>query len=151
MANIQTDGVITRTELALSNLAFTPVNGYYIQRNGFGPGEVGNRSTFVESPYVIGKIQTHVVKDLQTSTLTIRVEGDDQEDLFDKMTELCEAFEQFNYTLTIIINGTTFTYSCYTADYAVGEGGQLDDLMLRSNMQMITFDIPHQPKQSGFY
>ena len=40
---IQTDGLITRSELALSPLAFTPANGYFIQRKapaGFGKGFV---------------------------------------------------------------------------------------------------------------
>lgn len=150
MADMQTDGVITRTELALADLAFSPVNGYYIARDSWGPGEVTHRKTFVESPYVIGQTMVHSVKDLQTSTLRVRVKGDTQSELYTRLEALCKAFEQFSYTLTIIINGTSYTYACYTADYSIGDGGNLQDLWLRSNTQMVSFDIPHTPKQSGF-
>lgn len=147
---IQTDGIITRAELSLANFAFGPANGYYIQRGGFGPGEVSHRTTYAESPYVIGKTLTHAVKDLMTSTLIIRVEGTDHSDMMDKTEELCEAFEQFAYTLTIIIDGESYTYACDTADYSIGDGGQLDDLWLRSATQLVSFEVPHKPKQVGF-
>lgn len=147
---IQTDGTISRTELALSPLAFTPANGYFIQRNGFGPGEVSNRKTYVQSPYVIGQQLVHVVKDLATSSLTVRVQGSSHSDMIDKLEVLCEAFEQFNYTLTIVIDGISYVYDCDTADYAIGDGGQLDDMWLRSDTQLVTFDVPHKPKQVGF-
>lgn len=150
MAEMQTDGIITRTELALANLAFSPVNGYYIARDGWGPGEVTHRTTYVSSPYVIGQTQVHAVKDLQTSVLRVRVKGDTQTELYTRLEALCEAFEQFSYTLTIIINGVTYTYACNTANYSVGDGGNLEDLWLRSNTQMVTFEVPHTPKQSGF-
>lgn len=150
MANIQTDGLITRTELGLGNLAFTPANGYYIARSGFGPGEVTNRTSYVQSPYVIGQTLVHAVKDMQTSTLQVRVKGSSQSDMYTKMTTLCTAFEQFSYNLTIIINGVSFTYACDVANYTVGDGGNLDDLWLRSDTQMLAFEIPHKPKQVGF-
>lgn len=147
---IQTDGLITRSELALSPLAFTPANGYFIQRDSFGPGESSNRTTYVESPYVIGKTMTHAVKDHQTLSLTVRVQGTDHADMISKMTTLCEAFEQFNYTLTVVIDGISYTYDCDTADYSVGDSGNLKDLWIRSATQLVAFDVPHKPKQSGF-
>lgn len=150
MTTYQTDGTITRTELSLATLAFTPANGYYIQRNGFGPGEVSHRKTYVESPYVIGQTMVHSVKDLATSSLTVRVQGTSHSDMIDKLETLCEAFEQFNYTLTIIIDGISYVYDCDTADYSIGDGGNVDDLWLRSSTQLVSFDIPHKPKQSGF-
>lgn len=150
MALMQTDGVITRTELALSDLAFTPANGYFIARDSWGPGEVSHRSTYVSSPYVIGQTLVHSVKDLQTSTLRVRVEGADQDEMYERLDALCVAFEQFSYELTIVINGEAYTYACNTANYSVGDDGNLQDLWLRSNMQVVTFEVPHTPKQSGF-
>ena len=150
MADMQTDGIITRTELALGNLAFNPTNGYYIARDSWGPGEVSHRSVYTSSPYVIGQTLVHSVKDLQTSTLRVRVKGDDQAEMMTRLEALCVAFEQFNYTLTIIINGVTYAYDCDTANYSVGDGGNLQDLWLRSNTQMVAFEVPHKPKQSGF-
>lgn len=147
---IQTDGTISRSELSLSPLAFTPVNGYYIQRNGFGPGEVSSRKTYVQSPYVIGQQLVHSVKDLMTSSLAVRVQGNSHSDMMTKLETLCKAFEQFNYTLTIVINGVSYVYSCDTADYSIGDNGQLDDMWLRSDTQIVTFDVPHKPKQAGF-
>lgn len=150
MTDMQTDGIITRGELALTDLAFSPANGYYIARDGWGPGEVVHRTEYVASPYVIGQTLVHSVKDLQTSVLRVRVKGDTQAEMYTRLEALCEAFEQFSYDLTIIVNGVTYSYECNTANYSVGQGGNLEDLWLRSNTQMVSFEVPHKPKQQGF-
>lgn len=134
----------------MSNLVIAPSAGYYIQRNGFGPGEVSHRRVQAESPYVAGKMLVHSVKDQQTGTLKIRVEGSSQSQLYSRMETLAEAFEQFSYTLSLYINGVLYSYQCDAADYAVGDNGQIDDLFLRSNMQMMTFQVAHKPIVSGF-
>ena len=147
---LTTEGSITRTELSLSPLAITPAGGYYIQRSGFGPGETLWRRAEAESPYVRGKYQTHAVKDQETSTLKIRVEDVSEAGVYSRMDTLAKAFEQFSYTLTITIGGQAFVYECDCADYSIGDAGNVDDLWIRSNTQIMTFQIPHKPIDAGF-
>lgn len=149
MATFQANGYITRTSLGQGNLVIDEAGGYYIQRDGFGPGEVSHRRSYVESPYMNGGYLTHSVKDQMHSTLKIRVQGSNSPDLVNKMEAICTAFEQFSYTLSVTINGQAYTYSCDAADYTIGDGGNLQDLWLRSNTQIVTFDVPHLPPDQG--
>lgn len=150
MTTFQAEGTITRTWLSTSNLVLAASTGYYIQRDGFGPGEVTFRKNEAESPYVAGKYLTHAVKDQQTSTLKVRVLGTSQSVLYTRMEALAEAVEQFSFTLTLTINGTLFQYECDASDYSVGDSGSVQDLWLRSDTQIMTIQIPHKPKAAGF-
>lgn len=142
--------VVDRTELGLSPLVLSPETGYYIQRDGFGPGEVSFRQDYAQSPFVQGKTLVHSVKDHQTSVLIVRVEGESKTQLYQRMSDLAEAFEQFNYDLTVTLDGVDFSYECDAASYTVGSGGNMQDMWLRSNTQLMAFDIPHRPKVAGF-
>jgi hypothetical protein len=150
MTTFQAEGTVTRTYLSLSNLVIAPSAGYYIQRDGFGPGEVIHRKNQVSSIYLAGSYQTHAVKDQQTTTLKVRVQGSDQSQLYTRMETLAVAMEQFNFTLKLYINGVAYQYDCDTADYSVGDTGNVQDLWLRSDTQIMTFQIPHKPIVSGF-
>jgi len=150
MSALTTTGVITRTELALSDLSITPAGGYYIQRDGFGPGQIEWRRSEAESPYVAGSTLTHAVKGQETSTLKIRVEDVTEAGMYSRMGTLATAFEQFSYTMTITIGGQAFAYECDCSDYSVGDGGNVQDLWVRSFTQMMVFQIPHKPIDGGF-
>ena len=152
MATFQADGTITRAAplTDTSTLDINETNGYYIQRDGFGPGEVSFRREDIKSPYMRGTYNVHAVKDQMTSTLRIRVDGGGTvSQTISRLETLVEAFEQWQYTLTINIGGVSWQYVCDAADYAVGNNGSLEDLWLRSHMQMVTFQIPHRPPQFG--
>lgn len=149
MGDILNQGFITRDELSLADLSLTNADGFFIQRDGFGPGDTSFRRVYAQSPFVQGQYQVHATKDMMNSNLTIRVEGDDNTDLWAKIDALTTAFEQFRYTLVLNINGHTFSYLCDTADYSVGEGGNVQDLWLRSDTQLVTFSIPHFPPVAG--
>ena len=150
MTTFQAQGTITRTWLSLSDLSIAPSAGYYIQRDGFGPGETSFRKTQVSSIYVAGTYMTHAVKDQQTSTLKIRIQGSNQSDLYTKMDNLAKAMEQFSFILRLYINGVLYQYDCDTANYSVGDAGNVQDLWLRQNTQIMSFEIPHKPISSGF-
>jgi hypothetical protein len=150
MSDFQSEGTITRSWLSLADLAVAPSSGYYIQRGGFGPGEVSFRKTSATSPYVSGQTLTHAVKDQQTLTFKVRVVGSSQGQLLSRMEELAAAMEQFSFTMRFWINGVLYQYECDASDYAVGDGGQVEDLWLRSNTQLMSFNVPHKPVASGF-
>lgn len=150
MSTFQAEGTITRTYLSLSDLVISPSAGYYIQRDGFGPGEVSFRRSETSSIYVAGTYMTHAVKDQQSASLKIRVQGSNQSDLYTKMETLATAMEQFQFTLRLYINGVLYSYQCDTADYSIGDGGNVQDLWLRSDTQIMNFQIKHKPIMNGF-
>lgn len=150
MRTMTAEGSVTRTELALSNLEFGTLtqdgaSGFYIVRNGFGPGSVSKRRITAESIFYPGRTLVHATPDVQTSILKIRVKGETQQDLYNRVAEVTAAFDQFSYSLTVNINGTYWEYECETADWTLGQDGAVDDIMLRSNTQFVTFTIPHAP------
>jgi hypothetical protein len=150
MTTFQAEGLISRTFLSLSNLVVAPSAGYYIQRDGFGPGETSFRKSEASSIYLAGTYLTHAVKDQQVSTLKIRVVGSSQGQLYTRMEDLAKAMEQFNFTLKLYINGVLYQYDCDASDYSIGDSGNVQDLWLRSDTQIMTFQIPHKPLSSGF-
>lgn len=149
------EGNVTRTLLSLPPLHFgngNPSATYNIQisRNGWGPGEASMRRITAQSPYYKGRYLVRAVEDHQTSILNLRVKGEDQENLYAAINELVAAFTQQSYDLTLNINGNIWVYeNCEPADYVLGDGGQIDDLMARSNTQNLSFSIPHFPVDSG--
>jgi hypothetical protein len=96
------------------------------------------------------RLDTHAVKDQQVSTLKIRVVGSSQGQLYTRMEDLAKAMEQFNFTLKLYINGVLYQYDCDASDYSIGDSGNVQDLWLRSDTQIMTFQIPHKPLSSGF-
>lgn len=150
MSTFQTEGTITRTFLSLADLVVAPSAGYYIQRDSFGPGDTSFRRTETSSLYLAGTYLTHAVKDQQKSEMKVRVQGSNQSDLYSKMNALAKAMEQFSFTMKIYINGILYQFQCDASDYTVGDGGNVQDLWLRSNTQIMSFQIPHKPISSGF-
>ncbi len=139
------DVVITvdRTELSMSTLSITNASGYYVTRDGLGPGAIQFRRFQAQSPFVKGSVPVHVVPDIITFSPIIRVRGTSLSDLETKIDILTEAFTQFYYEVSFSIEGQfSHTYTCQTADYTIGSGGQYEDLKLRSHIQDIAFEIP---------
>ena len=157
MNTMTAEGQITRDELSLPILDFGTLDldadgaGVYIARDGWNIGENSYRRITAESPYINGRTLVHRVADTQTSTLKLRIKGSSQADLYDRMNELAIAFSQFSYTLTINVNGRKWSFLCETADMSAGDGGSVNDLMLRSNIQYLNFTIPHTPNDYGTY
>ncbi len=135
--------VCTRTELSEANLEISIDNGYYVIRDGMGPGAIQYRRITAESPFVAGRVPVHIVPDTITLMPYIRVRGSSLSDLADKVVDLTNAFTQFQYTLSFAIEGEfAAEYRCEAADYTVGNGGQFEDLKLRSFLQDVQFDVP---------
>lgn len=148
---ITTTATISRDLMSLDPLELTPEGGYFIQRDGFGPGEISWRRNRAQSPFVMGQVLVHAVKDLQISTLKVRVEADTESELYFRMSRMCQAFDQFRYELVVQISSGIYTYQCEAADYSIGDNGNIQDLNLRSLTQTVTFSIPHAPKPTNFW
>lgn len=144
MADLTISGSVTRTELSLPDLTLN-TDTYKIMRDGWGPGVVSMRRQKVSSPYVHGDFATSLVKEQVEVPLGIRVTGSGYTDCWNKVGTLLRAFEQFKYTLAIVIEGTTFTYECEAADYSVGDGGMFQNFHFMAYKQEVKFLIPRRP------
>lgn len=136
---------ISRSELNLGPLEISTSNGYYVARDGFGPGEQVLRRITAESPYVSGRILTHAVKAQETTVINLRVKGNTSNEMWSKIEILQAAVAQFSYTITFNLDGYEKTWRCEPADVTIGEGGQFNDLWIRSNTQKMSLSIPHLP------
>lgn len=128
-----------------SNLVMNATNGYYIARDGIGPGEQTWRRNTVESTFVSGRVLTHAVRDTANISLAVRVTSDTPANLHTKINAMTQAFSQFSYTMTVLIDGVQYTWNCEPADWAIGDGGNFQDLHLRSNTQYVRLSIPRRP------
>jgi hypothetical protein len=142
MPDLTISGTITRTELSLAALDLN-TGGYKIIE--WGPGAVEHEKMTVASAYIDGSFLMNSKKMQVESALGIRVTGSTQVDCWNKMGALLRAFEQFEYTLSIVMDGTTFTYTCDPADYAVGDGGLIQKFHLMAYKQEVKFLIPRRP------
>ncbi len=111
----------------------------------FGPGDLTWRLNEQKSPFVAGSMLVSAVKDTRTLSLSVRTWGSSLSDLFNRVSVLCRAFEQFEYLLYVEIGGTPLTYLCQPANYSSGNGGELDKLELGQNTQLTSFTIPSSP------
>lgn len=126
-------------------LILEPDTGYYIARDGIGPGAVSWRRDTVTSPYVGGDVLVHAVKDVQVIPVNLRVVGTTAEDLHTKIQTLTDAVSQFSYTVTAVIDNVEYEWTCQPADWSVGSSGAWMDMHLRSLTQPVTLSIPRQP------
>jgi hypothetical protein len=94
------------------------------------------------SPWVHGERLIHAVKDAASMNVDIRVTGTSYANLLTRMDVLTRAFSQFSYDLTLDIEGETILWeNCQPADWAWGNGGAIDDRMIRSLKQEIRFVV----------
>lgn len=143
MPNLTITGTITRTELALADLAFQDAGVYQVV--SAGPGALGWRREVATSPYVHGETLVSAVKDVGRAPLVVRALGTSASQLDTRIAALVRAFEQFSYSITLTIDGVVKTWTCEPADYAPGDSGTLDKFGLMAKMQEIHFDIPRHP------
>jgi hypothetical protein len=85
------------------------------------------------------------VKDSVGSTVSVRVRAPSYDWMDYYIQQLVETFEQLSYVLTFTINGVTHQWNCEAADWALGNGGQLQDLEAMSWTQVVKFSIQRNP------
>lgn len=153
MAEITVVGSITRSELSLATLtienradASCP---YSFSREGFGPGTVSWRRVTTQSPFVHGRFLLERVMDETQMNLSMRVRASSVDWVDYYLAQLIDAFSQFAYVLTFTIDGVYHQWLCETADFTVGNGGQFQDLNLRSYQQEVKFVVPRYPVPFG--
>ena len=109
---------VTRTELALATLNLNDPGVYSIR--SLNAGRVRRRSTVARSPYIEGGTVVSTVRDIVEMDLALDVEATTQATLQTRLDTLLDAFQQSSYTVTYGLDGTTYAWTCYPADYEVG-------------------------------
>ena len=106
---------ITRAELSLATLNLNDPGTYAIR--SFDRGRVRRRAQWARSPYVEGATQVGQVRDLVEMDLAMDVEATTQATLQTRLDTLYDAFSQSTYTLTYGLDGTTYAWTCFPAEY----------------------------------
>lgn len=144
MADLDLSVSISREELSLSPLLLGCDTPYGISRSGIGPGEVSFRRQSATSIFVPGSTLVHRVEDQRTSTLKVNIKAASKAQLFGLINDLCDAYSQFTFRIDIDIAGYTESWQCDSADWAVGDGGQWNDLEIRSNRQSVVATVNYR-------
>lgn len=92
---------------------------YIMSPEGLDLATVVYRRTQVTSPFVEGRFTTNRVRDAVESTIQIDVLGSSQANLQANITALVNAFTADEFVLTVTIDGTSWSWNCEAADYAM--------------------------------
>jgi len=148
MADLAVTATITRLTVPggpLAALSLEAPGTYQIARSGLDVGATSWRRETATSQYVAGRALTGAVKDVQTGRLAVRVYATSIAALATRIATLTTAFEQAAYTLTVGLDGTSFSWACECADWSAGDAGVVDELLLRHYRQTVTFLWPRHP------
>lgn len=148
MADISISAVVSRDNLALSDLDINDKTNYVVA----GPEVFGGNVTWdrkqVSSPVVDGEVTTYRRKMNVQDNLAVYVSADTQANLFTKIRTLIDAFTQDRYTLQFNIGGAVIQWDCESADYSV----QIDNAHMKAMYAKVTFMFIRKPNAlSGGY
>lgn len=121
-------GFITRPELGLADLVISS-GAYRIVSEGADFGPVTWRKQEATSIFMHGSIPVYQVKSGTVINLGVRVLGSSQSQLAANIDTLIKAVSQWTYNLSLSLEGTSYTWTCYSADYAVGGSGERFNLL----------------------
>lgn len=121
MPDITLAATITRDNLEVPLLALD-INDEdnYIVGRSLQIASVSYRRTTVTSPWVGGRFVTNSVVDSVESAIEVYVIGSSYGNLMTNLSTLLDAFTQPEFDLTLVIDGTTHTWTCEGADYEIG-------------------------------
>ncbi len=112
----------------------------------FSEGGVTWRRTTVQGKYQRGRRLTQAQQDTVSDVLIVRCYGASWIEVNNRVAALRDAFSQFSYRLTVIIDGHRRAAECEPADLDVtGEDSRRKGLMLE-HMREIQLTIPRDPQ-----
>lgn len=128
-----------------------PANGYEVAENGYGAGKSSVRRQTVESDDVPGRVLLAWTRDVMLGSLSIVVKGTTAAVCKTRVDALTALFDQVDYTLTATLASTSAagnwveSWRCEPADWEIGDGGVIDNVLLHHFWQRVTFEWPHDP------
>lgn len=109
---------ITRGELGLIALDLNDHVNYIVSEQLMGAQQTWNRQT-VKSPFVDGEFTVHRAAGSRHEALGVQVLGGTQTQLQVNLQALTDALSQFRFQLTMVLDETSRTWQCETADFTV--------------------------------
>lgn len=110
---------ITTVAASVGGLNINDGASYLLTPQDLNPATVLYRRTQVTSPFVEGRFTVNRVLDAVEGTIVIDVMGSSQSNLQSNIAALVAAFTADEYTLTITIDGATYSWTCEAADYSM--------------------------------
>lgn len=95
---------------------------YTLTGEAFVEDAVTWRRQEVQNPFVEGAWLVNAVRDNVTSAVDVWVRCDTNVELSVALETLREAFCQINYGIEFTVEGVTYYYRCYAADYTISTG-----------------------------
>ena len=126
-----------------------PANGYEVA--SYGAGKSAVRRQTVESDDVPGRLLLAWTRDTMLGEVSIIVKGSTAAVCETRVRTLTGWFDQVDYTLAAMLASTsvagnwTETWTCEPADWEIGDGGIIDNVLLHACWQRVTFSWPHSP------
>lgn len=125
---------ISRTDLALADLTFSgdPAGDFHVPEDGVRWPRVAMRKIYApESEFIAGRVKLAQVEGVADYPVTLYVHGDTTADVFTNMDALEAAVCQFEFDLTITIDGQSRTYR---AEGDFPDWGEVDSGMVRAHL-----------------
>lgn len=114
---------------------------YKLSADAFVDEAVTWRRQEVQNPFVEGSWLVNAVRENVTTAVDVWVRCASQPELAKAVEALKEAFSQINYGLEFTVEGVTYYYRCYAADYTVKTGREFR----ASTMAQFSAQVPRHP------
>lgn len=140
MADLSLSASVTRTLLALPDLALNDHVNYYLGAQILGGDQPWNRTT-VGGAYMDGEITVNRNRKNVVETLSVWVMGDTAGELMTNLDTLKKAFSQDSYVLSVTLEGQNMQWRCEAADLSY----QLTTGYIASLLVPVTLSVPRRP------
>lgn len=114
---------------------------YRLTGDAFAEDSVTWRRQEVQNAFVEGSWLVNAVRENVTSAVDVWVRCDTHADLAKALEDLRAAFCQINYGLEFTVEGVTYYYRCYAADYSIQTGREFR----ASRMAKFAAQVPRHP------
>lgn len=136
------EATVTRTSLGKPPLNLNDHVTYVVADKVFGGQQQWNKQT-TKSPYVDGEYLVNAAKGNVQETFTVQVMGPSQSYVMESINDLVDAFSQFTYTLTVVQDDGSVTFTCQPADYTVDWSRE----RMWARKALVTFTITRLPQR----
>lgn len=139
-AQVSRAAPLTTSPLSIHSGAYRIVGA-----DGLDPGGIQWERKSAGSPWVHGEYPVHQRKRNSRGAIRVKVTAATQSDLNSAKAALLDAFYQFQYDLTVVIDGQTYSWRCFAADATVG---MADERWMNKNIEVnLMFDRLPTPLQ----
>lgn len=121
---------------------------------GFGVGASTKRRQYAKSPYVDYQQLISVLNEASIIVVPVIVFATTEANLQSRIATLVAAFERFEYVFEYVRyrageSNVVYSWNAERADWALGEGGVINNAFWNGLTQIVTFSVPRNGPVSG--